>query len=96
MDGFAEFIEIIHKAKSLSQLKDLVTLLTTLDEQQSFGKRIQIIKTLIEGEKTQREIASDLNLSIAKITRGSNALKLISDDMKKFLERQFKSEVQHS
>ena len=87
MDGFTEFIEIIHKAKSLNQLKELATLLTTLDEQKSFGKRIQIIKALVEGGHTQREIASELNLSIAKITRGSNALKLISDDLKKFLEK---------
>ena len=37
---------------------------------------------LLKKQKTQREIAEDLNVSIAKITRGSNELKRTN---KKFL-----------
>ncbi len=87
MSEFTDFIEIIYKTKNLGLLKELMALLTTLDEQQSFGKRIQVIKALMKGTLTQREIAKDLHLSIAKITRGSNALKLISSEMENFLEK---------
>ena len=35
---------------------------------------------------TQREIAKKYGVSIAKITRGSNALKEVSEEMKDFLQ----------
>ncbi|WP_372443101.1 Trp family transcriptional regulator [Coxiella-like endosymbiont of Rhipicephalus sanguineus] len=36
---------------------------------------VELICKLIKGEKTQREISNDLDISIAKITRISNSLK---------------------
>ncbi|WP_235379204.1 Trp family transcriptional regulator [Candidatus Coxiella mudrowiae] len=48
---------------------------------------VELICELIKGEKTQREISNDLDVSIAKITRVSNALKIIDDKVKTFIKQ---------
>ncbi|MCB1084045.1 MAG: trp operon repressor, partial [Simkania sp.] len=56
-------------------------------ERVDLSKRILIVQELLNGEKTQREMAKDLQVSIAKITRGSNELKGIDEKLKQFLKR---------
>ena len=48
--------------------------------------RYSIIHELIKQEKTQREIAKELNVSIAKISRGSNELKRIDKKLLTYLK----------
>jgi TrpR family trp operon transcriptional repressor len=48
--------------------------------------RCLIIKALLDQKNPQREIAENLKVSIAKITRGSNELKRISPQLKAYLE----------
>jgi TrpR family trp operon transcriptional repressor len=58
----------------------------TPKEKADLKTRILIIKELLKKEKTQRQIAKYLNLSIAKITRGSNELKRTNDKIVKYLQ----------
>ncbi len=49
--------------------------------------RYLIIKELLQKKKPQRQIAKDLNVSIAKITRGSNELKRMHPKLLQFLKK---------
>ncbi len=90
MDGFAEFIKLIKAQKNELELDRLLNLLLTPEEMEAIAKRVIIIEALLKKEKSQREIAKDFSLSIAKITRGSNALKRIDPKQKEKLIRHFK------
>jgi len=83
--GWQAFLMLCSKAKSHEQLDDLMQFLLTSEERTAIALRVELIRELLRAEKTQREIAAELEISIAKITRGSNALKIITDSLRKFL-----------
>jgi TrpR family trp operon transcriptional repressor len=62
----------------------------THEEKDSLTTRFLIIQELLRAKMTQRDMASNLKVSIAKITRGSNAMKTIPPSLKKFLEENLK------
>ena len=68
---------------------EVLSLLFTPEEIAQLEKRYAIIKGLYQGQETQRELAARLRLSIAKITRGSHALKLISPQLRAYFEEFF-------
>ncbi|MCB1081903.1 MAG: trp operon repressor [Chlamydiia bacterium] len=86
-DGWRKFLELMAEESDLARLEELSRLLFTAEERDAISKRIRIIEELLKEEKTQREIAADFHLSIAKITRGSNALKEIGPKMKRVLKK---------
>ncbi|MCB1071821.1 MAG: trp operon repressor [Chlamydiales bacterium] len=86
-DGWRKFLELMVEMGDPKELDELSRLLFTSEERDAISKRIRIIEELLKGEKTQREIATNFHLSIAKITRGSNALKEVSEKMKQFLKK---------
>lgn len=83
--GWGKFVGLCHQEESATKLDALLRLLLTPEEQEQLGRRILLIEGLLKGAKTQREIARDLKISIAKITRGSNNLKLIDQEMRAYL-----------
>jgi len=83
--GWELLLTLVSKTQTPQELDQLLRLLLTLEEQQQLAMRVQLINQLLLNDKPQREIAYDLQLSIAKVTRGSNALKVITDRLKKFL-----------
>lgn len=83
--GWDEFLRLCQQAQSTQALDKLLRLHLTQEEQQAVATRYLIIRELLKGEKTQRDMAKDLHVSIAKITRGSNSLKLIDADLKSLL-----------
>jgi len=85
--GWQHFLDLCRKTKSSAELNELFQLFLTAEERHAMAMRVELISALLEGEKTQREIAADLEISIAKITRGSNALKMIPESLRKFLQR---------
>lgn len=87
-DGWQAFIELCGKFSTPKELKELFDLFLTLEEKDTLSKRYTLVKALLEGELTQREIAEQMDVSIAKITRGSNALKLISKRLREALHRE--------
>ena len=84
--GWRLFLELCLKVEDEKLLSEFFDLFLTPEEISSLETRTLIVKELLEQKKTQRHIADDLNVSIAKITRGSNELKGISAKLKQFLE----------
>lgn len=79
-----QFIDLIRHADSKQTLQELLDFMFTPEEKLHIATRIQLVRELLAAEKSQREIAKELNVSIAKITRGSNNLKTISTQLRDF------------
>lgn len=84
-DGWKQFLNLCRAANTPEQLDTLFDLLFTHEEKAQLAMRVQLVKALLQGGKSQRQISSELKISIAKITRGSNALKTVPDDLKAFI-----------
>ena len=86
-EGWQLFLQICQKSKNRERLSDVFHLFLTSEERSAISKRTLIVKELLKGKKTQRKMAKELKVSIAKITRGSNELKLIEQELKEFLKK---------
>jgi TrpR family transcriptional regulator, trp operon repressor len=84
--NFRSFLQLCLKVKADKQLEDLFELFFTIEERHVLSCRYLIIQALLKGELTQRELAKKYGVSIAQITRGSNALKTIDPYIKSLLE----------
>jgi TrpR family trp operon transcriptional repressor len=85
-DAWQNFLSLCKKRKNSKELENFLKFILTPDEKAQITTRISLIKDLLHHKKSQRAIAKDLNISIYKITRGSNALKEITPELKKFLQ----------
>ena len=85
-----DFLTLCLKSKNTDELEKLLDCFLTIDEKKDIAVRYLIIKYLLENKVTQRDMSEKLNVSIAKITRGSNALKTIDERLKEFLEKNTK------
>ena len=86
--GWRDFLKLCRESKSPKLLNELLDLLMTVEERNAIALRVELIRELLREKKTQRDIASELEISIAKITRGSNALKIITKSLRKFLVKE--------
>ena len=86
-DGWKSFVELSAKMASSGHLEEFLDLFHTLEEKKDLGLRLLLVRALLEGKLSQREIAQELGVSIAKITRGSNALKITSEKLKKLIQK---------
>lgn len=84
--GWRSFLKLCLASKNEKLLSLLLDLFLTPEEKESLAMRCLIVTDLLKEEKTQRDIAKDLHVSIAKITRGSNELKRISPKLIAFLK----------
>ena len=89
-EGWNLFLQLCHNAPDDKALSTLFDLLLTPDEKESISMRCLIIRELLLEKQTQREMAKDLNVSIAKITRGSNELKRMKESFLNHLKKQIK------
>jgi TrpR family trp operon transcriptional repressor len=87
MNTWKSFLSLCLKAHNIEELSKLFDCFLTHEEKNDIADRFLIIKGLLEEKKTQRDMSESLNVSIAKITRGSNALKLIDPKLKTFLKK---------
>jgi TrpR family transcriptional regulator, trp operon repressor len=83
--GWNSFCKLCTTYQDPKDLSELFELMMTTEEKFALSMRYQLIKELLEGELSQRDIAKKLNVSISKITRGSNGLKTFSAEFKKDL-----------
>lgn len=86
VEGWLPFIKLCLKVKSPKELNLFFDLFLTIEEKHVLASRYLIVKALLENKIPQREIARIHGVSIAQINRGSNALKRIDPQTKKFLE----------
>lgn len=84
-DGWQQLLTWCQNTQDTEQLSSLLRLLLTPEEQDDIGKRCLIIRELLAKNMSQREIAKNLNVSIAKITRGSNELKRMDKSLLQFI-----------
>lgn len=85
-ESWRRLLKLIQKTPCL---EELMRLLLTKEEVNMLSQRLLIIEALVKSKETQRKISENLNVSIAKITRGSNELKSIDIHLRKFLEKEF-------
>lgn len=85
-DGWRSFLELCAGMETAADFDQLFKLFLTFDERKDVADRYLIVKALLAGDKPQRQIAEELQVSIAKITRGSNELKTIDEKSKNFLK----------
>jgi TrpR family transcriptional regulator, trp operon repressor len=88
--GWQDFLKFCSKIHSPEEFGKVFDLFLTIEEKGALASRYLIIKALIEGNLTQREIADIYKVSIAQITRGSNALKIISPELRDLLKSRLK------
>lgn len=81
--GFLDLCSTLHTPEEFDQL---LNLFLTIEEKENIASRYLIIKELLQGTLTQRQIAEKHKVSIAQITRGSNALKIVDDKFKQILK----------
>ena len=87
MTTWKSFLTLCLKAHDAEELSRLLDCFLTIEEKKDIADRYSIIHALILEKMTQRDMSEDLHVSIAKITRGSNALKTIDPKLKAFLEK---------
>lgn len=87
VQGWKTFLKLLEAAKSAGELDDLMQALFTFEEKDQMALRIELLSELLRKQKPQRQIAGELGVSIATITRGSNLLKSIKTKLRTFLEK---------
>ena len=85
-NGWRGFLKLCAEVKSPEEIAQLFDLFFTIEEKETLASRFLIIKELLEGNLPQRDIAELHKVSIAQITRGSNALKIIPSKLKTALK----------
>jgi TrpR family trp operon transcriptional repressor len=73
MSNFKEIVELIYAIDDPKLLADFLYGVTTAKERSEIAQRVEIVKRLIAGEP-QHQIAQDLGVGVATVTRGSKEL----------------------
>lgn len=81
-----ELAEVLAGIKDEKVMNDFLTDLLTDTEIEELPKRLQIIKQLYQG-KTQREVAKNLGVAVATVTRGSRELRDKQGGFRKILKK---------
>jgi len=87
-DGWRRILGLCAKMDSVKRVEEFFELFLTIEEKEALALRLLLVEALLKEKRTQREIAADLKISISKITRGSNALKTTSEELKEYLKAQ--------
>ncbi len=70
---FDGFVELVYATQDKELLRDLLYSVTSTSERHEIPRRIEVIKRLLRGH-TQPQIAAELKVGLATITRGSKEL----------------------
>jgi len=85
--GWKKFLALCSNVKDEKMMESLFELLLTIDEREDIANRVMIVKELLAEKNTQRDIAEKLEVSISKITRGSNAMKNLKPQLVDYLHK---------
>lgn len=86
-NNWLKFVTFCAKEQNVKRMESFLDLFLTHEERQSIAARLCIVKALLAETLTQREIAEQFNVSIAKITRGSNELKRLTSEERQALKK---------
>lgn len=86
MDNLKEISQILAELDDARSIEDFLLSILTDNETKNLASRWEIVKRIDQGI-SQRKIASDLHLSLCKITRGSRVLKESNSILKKILDK---------
>ncbi len=86
MDPFTDLARLLAQLRDPELLEQFLREILTPAEAADLGSRWELLKRLDAGE-TQRHIASELRLSLCKITRGSRELKKPGSALRLVLSR---------
>jgi TrpR family trp operon transcriptional repressor len=81
-DSWRKLITILSEAKTKSEMSALCDFLFTAEERQQLENRVLLTSALIDAKMSQREVAKSIGVSISTVTRCSNALKRVDDNVK--------------
>jgi TrpR family trp operon transcriptional repressor len=84
--GLMAFFKLCATTDDRKLRMDLLDLFLSEKEKEALNDRYLIVQALLKSAETQREIAKNLGVSIAKITRGSNELKRINKNLLAYLK----------
>ncbi|MFT7184478.1 MAG: Trp operon repressor [Oceanicoccus sp.] len=84
---YKEFFDIILKLKNQDEVESFMSDILTPQELDAVTERWQIVKMLMEGEHSQREIATELSVALATVTRGNRQLNYGNGGFKKTFEQ---------
>lgn len=73
MSDFNDFIDLAHSIRDKQLFADFMVAVTTETERAALTQRVEIVKRLVAG-LPQQQIASELGVGIATVTRGSKEL----------------------
>lgn len=86
MDPFSDFAHSLARLRDPELVERFLREILTPSETADLGSRWELLKRLEAGQ-TQRHIASELHLSLCKITRGSRELKKPGSALRQVLTR---------
>lgn len=87
LDEISKISSILASENSVSNVNNFIIEMLTKAELETLSKRWQILKMLSSGA-TQRTIAKELNVSLCKVTRGSQILKKKNSIVCQYLEKE--------
>jgi len=86
MQNIKEISKILSKIDSSKTIEEFLFSILTPNEVKNISSRWEIVKRIEKG-LSQRKIATDLHLSLCKITRGSRELKKTNSVIKTILRK---------
>jgi TrpR family trp operon transcriptional repressor len=86
MNNIKEISRIFAELDNAKTIEDFLLSMLTPNEVKNISSRWEIVKRIEKGQ-SQRKIATDLHLSLCKITRGSRELKKDKSVIKTILKK---------
>jgi len=90
LDRLAELAALLHQSGDPDLVEQFLREILTPSEVQGISSRWELVKRL-DGGQSQRAIASELGLSLCKITRGSRELKKPHSALRALLDHHHRS-----
>ncbi|MFZ9035620.1 MAG: trp operon repressor [Francisellaceae bacterium] len=81
-NNWDRLVQLLTEIQSPQQMSAMLDYLLTMDEKHQLANRLALTELMLNGQMPQREIAKNLNISISTVTRCSNALKHLDDELK--------------
>lgn len=83
---WGEVVDLLGEQVNQDAILAILSILLTAEERDAIGSRLAIMRALLSGRESQRQIAIRLEVSIAKVTRCSNYLKTLNGTDAKLIE----------